>query len=388
MQSINYQDAIANGADPKILMSFIRSTGAGVSNYKEPSATDYLQTAREQTEAEKMMEYSKRNQAYAPAFIPILHQVSKAYPQIPDTAETVVRAIPNAIGSAVGLPEDKNLVSSFLGNTARGILTTPEAVFAANQKILDAYQGKYTDLTPEEKTALQNSQTGLVMGLSSPLKGATDKAVHGYTITTGDGKIMRGLSKEDAADWSAMLQDQGKKYSLIYDEPNATQLSQLKAARDAGDISTERAITDRIRTTTRNGQTAGKSILQISEEGGGWKPGREQEFNTALFHKDKATIEQLLPEVPAQYKAKFANEINAVLNEAPKLKMLPGETFGQYQLRTQAAAGKQLLTEYDLAQKNKDIIAAGNIARKIVASTEPVYGPYKGYFEKLLNGTN
>lgn len=50
----------------------------------------------------------------------------------------------------------------------------------------------------------------------------------------------------------------------------------------------------------------------LIEGAGGWKPGLRQEFDQALFNKDAAKVKQLLPDVPADYRAKFSKEINEV----------------------------------------------------------------------------
>ena len=56
-------------------------------------------------------------------------------------------------------------------------------------------------------------------------------------------------------------------------------------------------------------------IESIIESQGGWKPGLREIFDTALLHKDKATLLKLLPEVPESYKTTFANEIMKIVGK-------------------------------------------------------------------------
>lgn len=57
------------------------------------------------------------------------------------------------------------------------------------------------------------------------------------------------------------------------------------------------------------------STEQIIESAGGWKPGMRQVFDTALLRGDKAEVIKLLPQVPAAYKATFAQKIIDILSK-------------------------------------------------------------------------
>lgn len=52
---------------------------------------------------------------------------------------------------------------------------------------------------------------------------------------------------------------------------------------------------------------------QFIEQMGGWKPGLRTQFDSALQSKDVATVNKLLPNVPEEYKIRFADEINKVI---------------------------------------------------------------------------
>jgi hypothetical protein len=63
-----------------------------------------------------------------------------------------------------------------------------------------------------------------------------------------------------------------------------------------------------------------------------------------------------------------------------KIKIKPGETIGDYQVRVQKAQGLPLLAEYDQALQAKNTIKAESIAKQIVADKK--YADYKPVFEK------
>lgn len=58
------------------------------------------------------------------------------------------------------------------------------------------------------------------------------------------------------------------------------------------------------------------TVEQIIESQGGWKPGTKVEFDTALAHKDAATIQKMLPDVPKEYQTRFSKEITSTQLEA------------------------------------------------------------------------
>ncbi len=57
------------------------------------------------------------------------------------------------------------------------------------------------------------------------------------------------------------------------------------------------------------------SFEQIQESGSGWKPGMREVFDTALLGGNKAEVLRLLPQVPAAYKATFAQKIIDILSK-------------------------------------------------------------------------
>lgn len=57
------------------------------------------------------------------------------------------------------------------------------------------------------------------------------------------------------------------------------------------------------------------SIEAMSEAAGGWQPGLKKIFDTALAHKDVAKITELLPQIPAEYANRFAQDIAKILNK-------------------------------------------------------------------------
>ena len=57
------------------------------------------------------------------------------------------------------------------------------------------------------------------------------------------------------------------------------------------------------------------SVEHIIENQGGWKPGLRQVFDTALIHKDKAAVEQLLPQVPIDYLVHLKQVIQTILKQ-------------------------------------------------------------------------
>lgn len=55
------------------------------------------------------------------------------------------------------------------------------------------------------------------------------------------------------------------------------------------------------------------TVEQLAEQAGGFTPGSRAAFDTALLTKDVPMLKQLLPNIPAEYKARFATEIAKVL---------------------------------------------------------------------------
>lgn len=67
--------------------------------------------------------------------------------------------------------------------------------------------------------------------------------------------------------------------------------------------------------TIRNIISSKNTIEQIIEQKGGWKPGMRATFDKALFEKNAMEVKRLLPEVPAEYKQRFANEIKNIMSK-------------------------------------------------------------------------
>lgn len=59
----------------------------------------------------------------------------------------------------------------------------------------------------------------------------------------------------------------------------------------------------------------------LIEQSGGWKPGLREQFDMALFNKDSKAVKAMLPDVPAEYRAKFSQEIQK-LTSTPSLKSI------------------------------------------------------------------
>jgi hypothetical protein len=130
-------------------------------------------------------DWNKRNNAYIPTMIPALQQVNKQFPQIPEAISTAVQRTvdyspPGLMASAttkLGQPLRQRLgisespsAGNILGGVARGVVTMPDEVFTANEKITNAqFGGKYEDLTPQEKKVTENMNIGLVAGMATPL---------------------------------------------------------------------------------------------------------------------------------------------------------------------------------------------------------------------------
>ena len=64
-----------------------------------------------------------------------------------------------------------------------------------------------------------------------------------------------------------------------------------------------------------SGPRVAGSSEEIIEKAGGWATGLREKFDRALTRGDISTIKDLLPKVPTEYKAKFANKIAKVLNK-------------------------------------------------------------------------
>lgn len=59
----------------------------------------------------------------------------------------------------------------------------------------------------------------------------------------------------------------------------------------------------------------------------GWAPGMKTQFDYAILNKDKETIAKLLPQVPIEYKQRFATEIKDIIGRTGKVS--PFEDFDQ-----------------------------------------------------------
>lgn len=57
-----------------------------------------------------------------------------------------------------------------------------------------------------------------------------------------------------------------------------------------------------------------KTVFSVPEieAAEGWAPGAKAQFDGALLHHDKSTVEAMLPSVPLEYRARFQTEINNV----------------------------------------------------------------------------
>lgn len=56
------------------------------------------------------------------------------------------------------------------------------------------------------------------------------------------------------------------------------------------------------------------SVESLIEKSSGFAPGVRSAFDTAVMHRDAATVRKLLPQIPQEYKQKFAEEIAKVLS--------------------------------------------------------------------------
>jgi hypothetical protein len=52
---------------------------------------------------------------------------------------------------------------------------------------------------------------------------------------------------------------------------------------------------------------------EINDKAGGWQTGLKEQFDYAMLKKDAPTIEKLLPQVPHEYKERFADEIEKII---------------------------------------------------------------------------
>lgn len=57
------------------------------------------------------------------------------------------------------------------------------------------------------------------------------------------------------------------------------------------------------------------SVEELAEKAEGWEPGMKQQFDHALSIKDAPAVKKLLPEVPEEYKTKFASDIKSILGK-------------------------------------------------------------------------
>jgi predicted helicase len=56
---------------------------------------------------------------------------------------------------------------------------------------------------------------------------------------------------------------------------------------------------------------------QVIEQTGGWQTGMREKFDMAMFQKDAQKIKELLPQVPTEYKQRFAADLKKMLPRIP-----------------------------------------------------------------------
>lgn len=97
---------------------------------------------------------------------------------------------------------------------------------------------------------------------------------------------------------------------IAYDAKDTTTLSRLQ------DI--DKQLQKSVLKTTMEGPDfsklkPGQNPIAMIEEFEGWKPGMKTQFDTAIARKDASMLRKLLPEVPPDYRAKFAKNIDSIL---------------------------------------------------------------------------
>ena len=109
----------------------------------------------------------------------------------------------------------------------------------------------------------------------------------------------------------------------------------------------------------------GKTIEDIVEEAGGWKTkGDKQAFDEALFMKDSAKVQELLPTVPEEYRTRFNNEINALVGDGNTVKLYRGDS-------SQESPGRFLTNDPELAKLYGDTTEYSVMKSKILDVTTP-----------------
>lgn len=69
---------------------------------------------------------------------------------------------------------------------------------------------------------------------------------------------------------------------------------------------------------TGQGSRVDGSPEQIIEKAGGWVTGDRAKFDAALMHGDAKTVQAMLPKIPQEYRAKFAKNINKLIEQNPE----------------------------------------------------------------------
>jgi len=209
------------------VQSFVRSTASMASPIATPmiDANSYLkyrtsptvvaQANQNKVQFQKQADYGKQN-GYAPAFTPIIQQLSAKFPQIPNAVERTARYVPDKLGSIVGLKPQDNLVSNLMGGFARGTIEQMPETITGNKKLQDAQMGRsFVPLTPQEKKSVANENTGFMAGL---LAGPTAK---GYKpgMTGQFSNLMDKKPRFEIDDSGAMLKTTDKWLDALNGKP-------------------------------------------------------------------------------------------------------------------------------------------------------------------------
>lgn len=146
------------------------------------------------------------------------------------------------------------------------------------------------------------------------------------------------------------------------------------------------------------------TVEQLTEQAEGFKPGMRKQFDEAMFNKDYATVNKLLPEIPEGYKSKFASEIQA-LQPTPKGIAIPdgeqraitalqqgqnpqdlvrgGMTPADVEKGIMRLQGKGLIADFFNASKAKDYPTMRKIGEEIFV--QPKDSPYEPFKQSIAD---